>query len=50
MFKVIFSKRALKDAKLLKRSCFEQNAKKIIEILEANPFQTPPPYEKLSGN
>ncbi len=34
----------------LKRAELDGKAKRLIEILHINPYQTPPPYEKLSGD
>ncbi len=47
---LIFSKQALKDAKRLKRANLWKNAEKLLEVLRQNPFQNPPPYEKLVGD
>ena len=47
MYYIAYTKRALKDIKLLKRNCLEQRAKELIGILERDPFEVPPPYEKL---
>lgn len=41
---------AQKDAKKLAASHLKPQAQKLIELLVENPFQNPPPYEKLSGN
>ena len=50
MYKILYSKTALKDAKKLSSVNLAPKAKKLIEILRKDPFQTPPPYEKLVGN
>lgn len=50
MYLIKFSKMAEKDKKMLKRAGLEKKAKKLLNILAQNPFQTPPPYEKLLGN
>jgi len=47
---LIFSKQALKDAKRLKRANLWKNAENLFNILRQNPFQNPPPYEKLVGD
>ncbi len=47
---LIFSKQALKDAKRLKRANLWKNAENLLNILRQNPFQNPPPYEKLIGD
>ena len=50
VYKILYSKLALKDAKKLSSANLETKAKNLIEIIRKNPFQTPPPYEKLVGN
>ncbi len=50
MYKVIYAKQALKDAKKLSEASLDKKARELIEILKINPFQKPPPYEKLVGN
>ena len=50
MYKVEFHKRALKDIEKLKENKLESKAKRLVEIIKENPFQTPPPFEKLVGN
>ena len=49
-YKVTYSKQALKDAKKLSAVSLDKKAKALIELLKNNPFQKPPPYEKLIGN
>lgn len=48
MWKIEFSRNALKDAKKLKSANLAQNIQDLLKILKYNPYQ--PPYEKLSGN
>ena len=45
-----FSKPSVKDAQKLKNANLRKNAEKLLEILRRNPFQNPPPYEKLVGD
>lgn len=45
-----FSSFAEKDKKKLKQSGLEDKARKLLKILQLNPYQNPPPYEKLRGN
>jgi Txe/YoeB family toxin of toxin-antitoxin system len=47
---LLFTKQALKDAKNLKAAGLWRKASELLEILRANPFQNPPPYEKLLGD
>lgn len=49
-YKILYSKLAQKDAKKLSSTNLASKAKKLIEILKDNPFEIPPPYEKLVGN
>ena len=49
-YKVVYSKHALKDAKKLSSASLDKKAKELIEIIKKDPFQKPPPYEKLVGN
>ena len=47
---LVFTKQAKKDAKKLASSSLKPNAQRILDILAINPFQNPPPYEKLVGD
>jgi Txe/YoeB family toxin of toxin-antitoxin system len=49
-YKVLYSKQALKDAKNLSSANLDKKAKELIELIKNNPFQKPPPYEKLVGS
>ena len=49
MWVVKFTKNAEKDKELLKRAGLESKVKKLLSLLVNNPFQNPPPYEKLVG-
>ena len=49
-WRIVFTKQAQKDAKKVSASNLKPKAEKIIKILRQNPFQTPPPYEKLIGD
>jgi toxin YoeB len=48
-YRLYFSKAARKDAAKLQRSRLQANADALLDILERDPFETPPPYEKLIG-
>ncbi|MGH8401443.1 MAG: Txe/YoeB family addiction module toxin [Gammaproteobacteria bacterium] len=47
---VVLSRQAVKDAKLLGRSGLKSQASKLLQLLERDPFATPPRFEKLTGN
>lgn len=49
-YKIIFSKQADKDKKLLKQAGLEEKTKELLDIMINNPYQKPPTYEKLRGN
>jgi len=50
MWRVVFTKRALKDARKLSVAGLRSKAEMLLEILHENPYQTPPPFEKLIGD
>jgi len=47
---IVFTKQAQKDAKKLASAGLKPKAQKLLEIIRENPFQKPPPYEKLIGD
>ena len=49
-WRLVYTKQAQKDAQRLASSGLRPQAEAILEILASNPFQTPPPYEKLVGD
>jgi toxin YoeB len=50
MWQLVFTKHAQKDAKKLAKSGLKESAQALLAVLETNPFQNPPPYEKLVGD
>jgi len=50
VYKAIFTRQAVKDLEKLKRVGYAKKAKELTAIVEVNPYQNPPPYEKLSGD
>jgi toxin YoeB len=47
---IVFAKHALKDAKKLAASGLKPKAQELLTVLANDPFQNPPPYEKLVGD
>lgn len=47
---LVYTNQAKRDAKKLSRSGLKPQAQKLLEILSKDPYQTPPPYEKLVGD
>lgn len=50
IWQIIYTKQARKDAQKLASSGLKEKAKELLKLIEANPFQNPPPYEKLIGD
>lgn len=49
MYFIYYTKKAKSDISKLKAARLDGNAKALIELIRLNPYQTPPPYEKLKG-
>ena len=49
-WKLVYAKQAIKDAKKLAVSGLKPKARELLDVLEANPFQNPPAFEKLVGD
>lgn len=50
MYRIVYEKQAVKDIRNVKAARLDAKVKNLIEIVRANPFQNPPPYETLVGN
>lgn len=50
MYSIVYDKNTLKDIPKLKAGKLDNKAKALIDILRKNPYQSPPPYEKLQGD
>ena len=49
-WRLVFTRQAQKDAKKSAAAGLRPKVEEFLDILEENPFQTPPPYEKLVGD
>ncbi|MCP5415461.1 MAG: Txe/YoeB family addiction module toxin [Chromatiaceae bacterium] len=49
-WKIVFTKHAQKDAKKLASSGLKAKAEFLLTVLESDPYQNPPPFEKLVGD
>ncbi|MCK4842796.1 MAG: Txe/YoeB family addiction module toxin [Methylococcales bacterium] len=49
-WELIYTKQAQKDAKKLSASSLKAKAQATLNIIKENPYQNPPPYEKLVGD
>ena len=47
---LVFTKQAQKDAKRIAQSGLKTNVSRLLDVLRENPYQNPPPYEKLVGD
>lgn len=50
MYQIVYTKTAAKDIPKLKAAHLDGKAKELLAVIRDNPFQAPPPYEKLIGN
>ena len=49
-WRVIFTRYALKDAKKISQSNLMKKTQELLSLLEQDPFQNPPQFEKLVGD
>ena len=49
-WRIVYTRQAQKDAKKIATAGLKPKAEKLLQILSKNPFQTPPPFEKLIGD
>ena len=50
MWKIIYTKQAIEDAKRISQAGLKPRVQKLIGILENNPLLSPPKFEKLKGD
>lgn len=50
MWTLYYTKQAQKDARKLGSSGLKAKARELLAIIEADPWQNPPPFEKLVGD
>ena len=49
-WRIVLSKQAQKDALKLSAAGLKSKTENLLEIIATNPYQNPPPYEKLTGD
>ena len=49
-WRLVYTRQARKDAKKLASSGLKSKAQELLAILADDPFQNPPPFEKLVGD
>jgi toxin YoeB len=47
---VVFAKHAVKDARKIAAAGLKEKAQGLLDVLRRDPFQNPPPFEKLVGD
>lgn len=47
---LVYTKQAQKDARKIASSNLKPKAQRLLDIIARNPFQNPPPYERLVGD
>ena len=50
IYEIRYTKRAIKNIPNIKQAKLDKKLKELIEIIKQNPFQNPPPYERLLGD
>ena len=49
-WRIVFTKQAQKDARRIARSGLRDKVQELLDLLRADPRQSPPPFEKLVGD
>ena len=49
-WRIVYARQARKDAKKLSKSGLRQRAEELIQVLQEDPYRSPPPFEKLVGD
>ncbi len=49
-WRLVFTKQAQKDAKKIAQSGLKPQVNRLLDLLRVDPYQNPPPYEKLVGD
>jgi Txe/YoeB family toxin of toxin-antitoxin system len=49
-WKIVHTKRSLKDFEKISQSLLKKNVRSLLDITLINPFKNPPPFEKLTGD
>lgn len=49
-WQLVYTKQAQKDARKISSSGLKEKAQILLKIIQINPYQNPPPFEKLVGD
>jgi toxin YoeB len=47
---IVYTRQAQKDARKIASSNLKSQTQRLLDLIARNPFQNPPPYEKLVGD
>ena len=50
MYRLVFTKQARRDARKVAAAGLRTNVERLLQTLRKDPFQSPPPFEKLVGD
>ena len=50
MWRIVYTKHATRDARKVAEAGLREKVRSLLTILESDPFQSPPSYEKLVGD
>ena len=50
IYSIYYTKQAVKDSKKILQSGLKSKVMELIDVVTKNPYQNPPPYEKLIGD
>ena len=50
MWELVFTKQAIKDSRKIREAGLKEKTQSLLVVLKEDPFQNPPPYEKLMGD
>lgn len=49
-WRIVYTTAAVRDARKLAKAGFKARAQELLDILESDPYLSPPPFEKLVGD
>ena len=49
-WKIVYTKQAIKDSKKIESGGLKAKVSKLLLVLKDDPYETPPPYEKVVGD
>lgn len=49
-WEIVHTKRSLKDFEIISQSPLKEKVRGLLDVLSRDPFKTPPPFKKLSGD